>query len=760
MNGYDLAPLLLLFPAIGVLFNGLVGRRFVTANAKYGERWSGWFGSLMAIGSFAIAVSLFFALQANHFHAHTVTLFDWIVIPSADISIPWAIRVDTLSVTMMLVVSGVGSLIHIYAIGYMHGDPNFSRFFAYFNLFIFFMLILVSGSTYLVLFVGWEGVGLSSFLLISYWFDRTNKQGKAMNADAGRKAFIVNRVGDFGMILAMFLMFWTFRSLEFDAVFESAIEMFKSGHEVSFGFFSASVGGVVTAITALFLLGAAGKSAQFPLYVWLPDAMAGPTPVSALIHAATMVTSGIYLLVRSNVLVEISRASYVKEGTAVLNLISAPDLIALTGALTALLAGLIAFTQYDVKKVLAYSTVSQLGFMIAAAGMGAYIAAMFHLITHAFFKALLFLGSGSVIHGMEHGHHHLHDHSHGDSHHSDEHAAHHEEHFDPQDMRTMGGLRHKMPVTFWTYMIGAFALAGIFPLAGFWSKDELLAHANTNSGSIFTIVYWMLTLAAFCTAFYMGRQLMMVFFGKPRHAAAEHASESSRLMTVPLMALAALTIFGGLLNLPHVSKAAYDASKTTTSGSLNLALEHWLEESLLVYELAKDKELFPVEPPYTPTWLQVDVAVISSLLAIGALALAMLVVYRRRPQTAESPDPLEKIKPLWWFRILPLETFYMKFVVPPFNWLANWLAYTVDWDFWHEFVHNNLIRDLFVGFTKFLAEIFDKYGVDGTVNGIGSVTKGFAGVLRRTQTGYARTYALGVFLGAVALLVYFLWALN
>jgi NADH-quinone oxidoreductase subunit L len=759
MNAFGLAPLILILPVIGILFNGLIGRRFVVANRETGEKWSGWFATSMVLGAFLVSILLMVSLFSNDFHAEIIPLFTWINVPAANISIPWALQVDTLSVTMMLVVTGVGSLIHIYAIGYMHGDPDFSRFFAEFNLFIFFMLILVSANNYLVTFVGWEGVGLCSYLLISFWFDRTNEKGKAMNADAGRKAFIVNRVGDFGMILALFLMFWTFRSLEFDAVFESAIEMFKSGHEVSFGFFTASVGAVVTAITALFLLGAAGKSAQFPLYVWLPDAMAGPTPVSALIHAATMVTSGIYLLVRSNVLVEISRASYLVEGTAVFNLISAPDLIALIGAFTALLAGLIAFTQYDVKKVLAYSTVSQLGFMIAAAGMGAYIAAMFHLITHAFFKALLFLGSGSVIHGMEHGHHHLHDHGHGDHHDDHHHADHREAPFDPQDMRTMGGLRHKMPVTFWTYMIGAFALAGIFPLAGFWSKDELLAHANTNSGAIFTIVYWMLTLAAFCTAFYMGRQLMMVFFGKPRHAAAEHASESSRLMTVPLMALAALTIFGGLLNLPHVSKAAYDASKTTTSGSLNLALEHWLIESLPVYELAKDKELFVEEPPYTPTWIQFDVAVISSLLAIGALALAMMVVYRRRPETAVSPDPLEKIKPLWWFRILPMETFYMKFVVPPFNKLAHWLAFTVDWDFWHEFVHNNVIRDLFVGFAKFLAEIFDKYGVDGTVNGIGSVTKGFAGVLRRTQTGYARTYALGVFLGAVALLVYFLWAL-
>jgi NADH-quinone oxidoreductase subunit L len=764
MNAFGMAPLLLLFPALGVLFNGLVGRRFVETNAKYGERWSGWVASLMAVGSFVTAVFLFLSLQANDFHAQVVPLFDWIVIPSADFSIPWAIRVDTLSVTMMLVVTGVGSLIHIYAIGYMHGDPNFSRFFAYFNLFIFFMLILVSGSNYLVLFVGWEGVGLCSFLLISFWFDRVNAAGKAMNADAGRKAFIVNRVGDFGMILALFLMFWTFRSLEFEAVFTSATEMFESQHLVEFGLFSAPIGAVVTAITALFLLGATGKSAQIPLYVWLPDAMAGPTPVSALIHAATMVTSGIYLLVRSNVLVEISRASFLEEGTAVFGLISAPDLIAYTGAFTALLAGLIAFTQYDIKKVLAYSTVSQLGFMIAAAGMGAYVAAMFHLVTHAFFKALLFLGSGSVIHGMEHGDHHVHEHG-GD--HEDRPADHHEAHhipahieapFDPQDMRTMGGLRHKMPVTFWTYLIGALALAGIFPLAGFWSKDELLAHGSFNDGSTFKIVYWILTVAAFCTAFYMGRQLMMIFFGKPRHAAAEYAHESPRLMTVPLIALAVLTVLGGLLNLPFPSEEAYKASKEAHDYGINLALEHWLEESLPVFELAEE-EVFAEDPPYTPTWIQYPVAGISSGLALGALALSMLVVYRRRPEKATDPDPLERLRPLWWFRILPLETFYMKFVVRPFNWLANWLAYTVDWAFWHDFVHNNLIRDMFVSFATFLADVFDKYGVDGTVNGLGSATKGLAGVIRRSQTGFARTSALGVFLGAVALLAYFLWVL-
>jgi NADH-quinone oxidoreductase subunit L len=771
--GYGLAPLLLIFPAIGFFFNALFGRRFVQADSKIGERWSGWIASLAAISSFVVALLLFATLRANHFEAMVVPIANWIAIPAANFSVAWAIQVDTLSVTMMLVVTGVGSLIHIYAMGYMHGDKDYSRFFAYFNMFIFFMLILVSGSSYLVLFVGWEGVGLCSFLLISYWFD-VEKDGKAVNADAGRKAFIVNRVGDFGMILAIILMFWTFGSLSFHNVFESAIEMTLSNHEVSFGLFTAPIGVVITAIVALFLLGATGKSAQIPLYVWLPDAMAGPTPVSALIHAATMVTSGIYLLVRSNVLVELSRVSFVEYGTAVFGIISAPDLIAITGALTALLAGLIAFSQYDIKKVLAYSTVSQLGFMIAAAGMGAYVAAMFHLITHAFFKALLFLGSGSVIHGMEHGHHHIHEHGHDDTEAEDAGEEHHDaepDGFDPQDMRTMGGLRHKMPWTFWTYMIGALALAGIFPFAGFWSKDELLAHANANAGISFEAVYWILTIAAFCTAFYMGRQLMMVFFGKPRHEAAEHAHESPKLMTIPLVILAVLAFLGGAMNLPNVSfgeaeeaghgEEAMVDEHATEGMSVTLALEHWLEESLLIFELSEEggelAEFENYEYPHTPTTLTWVVAIVSTILALGGLLLAMLVVYRKRPEKADDPDPLEKLKPLWWFHILPLETFYMKTVVPAFNWIADKAAFTVDWDFWHDFVHDNLIRDMFVSFANFLANVFDKHGVDGTVNGIGSVTKGLASALRKTQTGIARSYALGIFFGAILLLAYFLW---
>ena len=744
MGIFALAPLLLVFPIIGVLFNGLIGRRFVNANRATGEKWSGWFGTTMALSAFVIASLMFFGLQGNGHHAEIVHLFDWIHIESAGFTIPWALQIDTLSSVMLLVVTGVGSLIHIYAIGYMHGDPNFSRFFTYLNLFLFFMLILVTGSSYLMLFVGWEGVGLCSFLLIGFWFDRTDEKGQAMNANAARKAFVANRVGDLAMILAMSLTFWTFHSLEFIPVFEHALEMFESGEMVHFGEFSATLGSVLTAITALFLMGAAGKSAQIPLYVWLPDAMAGPTPVSALIHAATMVTSGIYLIVRSNVLFEIVRES----GTLVLGIVSSPDLVAYVGAATALLAGLIAFTQFDIKKVLAYSTVSQLGFMVAAIGMGAYVAGMFHLVTHAFFKALLFLGSGSVIHGMEHGHHHL-AHAHGDDHDNPDHhdEAHHDA-FDPQDMRTMGGLKDKMPWTFWTYMVGSLALAGIFPLAGFWSKDEILAHTRIEEKAFsFDVVYILLTLAAICTAFYMGRQIKMVFFGKPRHAAAEHAHESSSVMVTPLVILAVLATIGGfVLNLPENIPLPIP----------HLAMEHWLEHSIDSFHL--DEEGI-IHLPHTPKELQIDVALISTVLALVALGGSFFLVYGKKPETADQPDPLQRT-PIWWFAVLPLNTLFMDYVIPLFNRLSTWLADTVDWAFWHDFVHNNIIRDFFVGFAGFASNVLDANGVDGIVNGAGKVAQGLANIIRQSQTGYARNYALSVFLGAVALLAYFLLMAN
>jgi NADH-quinone oxidoreductase subunit L len=743
MNAFGLAPLIVLIPAIGFLFNALVGRRFVDSDRRVGERWSGWVASVAGLLSFAVALLLAASLVVNDFEPVPVTLFDWIKIPASDFLVSWAMQIDTLSVTMMLVVAGVGSLIHIYAIGYMHGDPDFSRFFAYMNLFLFFMLILVTANNYLVLFVGWEGVGLCSYLLIGFWFDRVDEKKQPMNANAARKAFVVNRIGDFGMILAMILLFWAFGSLDFDDVFHSAEELFRSGHEIALFGTQVSVGLVLTAVTALFLVGAAGKSAQIPLHVWLPDAMAGPTPVSALIHAATMVTAGIYLIVRSNVLYEIVRAS---GETLPLLGISSPALVAITGSATALLAGLIAFTQFDVKKVLAYSTISQLGFMIAAAGMGAYVAAMFHLVVHAFFKALLFLGSGNVIHGVEHGHHHLHEHGEQDA---------EDDRFDPQDMRNMGGLRDKMKTTFIVFTVGSLALAGIVPLAGFWSKDEILAHAESNGqyGA-----YIALILAAICTAFYMGRQLSMIFLGKPRSGAADNASESPRIMTWTLIILAALSVLGGLLNFPFFSSGAAHQAEEAHDLGLNLELEQWLEHSIKALELEKLEGL--VDVPDTPLSVDYVVAALSTILALAALGLALFVVYRNRPEKADDPDPLEKT-PIWWFSILPLNTLYMRIFVPTFNATANWLANTLDWRIWHDWFHDRVVRDGYVAIANFIDKSIDVAIIDnGLIHGTARAARWCGYQLRKTQTGYIRNYALAVFLGVVILVVYIIFVAN
>ena len=789
----SLAPLLLILPALGVVINGLFGRKFVEHDHEIGEKWSGWFAVVMAISTFVVTIILWNTLRNDH-SAQVVYLFDWINIPSANFNIPWALHIDTLSVTMLFVITGVGSLIHIYAIGYMHGDRDFSRFFTYLNLFLFFMILLVTGSSYLTLFVGWEGVGVASFLLIGFWFSKDKvidgKYEGVKNADAARKAFVVNRIGDLCMIIAMSLTFWGFGTMEFGTaenvgVFGRAIEVFKSGELIRIAGMDWTPGMLISVITLFLLLGATGKSAQIPLFIWLPDAMAGPTPVSALMHAATMVTSGIYLLVRSNVLLEIARASGFKWFDA----LSTPDLVALIGASTALYAGLIAFTQFDIKKVLAYSTVSQLGFMIAAVGMGAYVAGMFHLITHAFFKALLFMGAGSVIHGMEHGHHHLHhahdDHGHG--HGDDDHGHHHQSapahpDFDPQDMRFMGGLRSKMPYTTIVYIIGALALAGIFPFAGFWSKDEILAHASSNN---FVVIQILLTLAAICTAFYMGRQLKMVFFGKPRDAAAEYAHESGMVMIRPLAILAILSIIGGGLNFPHLVEQAHnahalvqtwrgkpslageetaehggetDAAETSAeplAGIPRLSLEHWLEYSLSSFALTDEGV---VHMPHTPINIQYSVAIISTLLAVASMIFSFFFVYGKRPQNAHDKDPIIAIPPFSFLRHLPINSLYMNGFVPLFNRFATFCAETVDWAFYHDAVHERLIRNPFIQFSSFVSNGIDRTVLDGgLVLGVGRIIRGTSSIFKRLQTGYVRNYAFSLFLGVVALVVYFIF---
>ncbi|OGO73466.1 MAG: hypothetical protein A3K41_09020, partial [Chloroflexi bacterium RIFOXYD12_FULL_57_15] len=642
---------------------------------------------------------LAYSVSANHGEMLRWTLGEWIHIGT--LQLDWTFRVDSLSTTMMLVVSGVGTLIHIYAIGYMREDVRFKndvgryrRFFVFLNLFIAMMMILVSGDSYMMLFVGWEGVGLCSFLLIGFWYEMdTLARPSWANSNAAKKAFIANRIGDFGFLIAAFIMFWTFKSFQFDQVFEAAKNIPP---------------GIIVAITLFMLIGVAGKSAQIPLYVWLPDAMAGPTPVSALIHAATMVTAGVYLIARSAPLY-----SLVPQ---------AQNIVAMTGAVTALFAATIAVGQYDIKKVLAYSTISQLGFMVAAVGMGAYVAGMFHLVTHAFFKALLFLSAGSVILGLERGHHHL---AHGHHDKKGKHEEHHEEVFDPGDMRNMGGLRKTMPVTFWLYMIGTLALAGIFPFAGFWSKDEILLDANLH----YPTVYWLLTIAAFFTAFYMGRQVWMVFFGEARHEAAAHAEESRPIITAPLMVLAALSLLGGALNLPF-------------EGFHNLT--HWLGHTL------EEVEGLP---------LNAQVAGISTILALIAIFVSWLI-YGRNPLKAGQPDPLKK--PLGFIftgmeKKWLVDEIYWAVFVDRYVDISRFIADVIDWRFWHDWFHDKVIA----GTYKWLSNIalndnVDKKWIDGFANWLGTATQWLSATTRKVQNGFVRSYALSILLGVVLILGYLL----
>lgn len=708
-----LAPWLVFFPVIGLLINIIFG-------GKFSERMIGVTASLFSGLTFVVSVLLYATLSGAHGEAMRWHLAEWIRI--GDLSLDWTFRVDSLSTMMMLVVSGVGTLIHIYAIGYMHEDVRFKndvgrfrRFFVFLNLFIAAMMILISGDSYLMLFVGWEGVGLCSFLLVGFWYDLDLLARPSWaNSFAAVKAFVANRVGDFGFLIATFIIFWAFGSLQFDAVFAKVPQVSQ---------------GVILAITLFFLLGVTGKSAQVPLYVWLPDAMAGPTPVSALIHAATMVTAGVYLVARSAPLY-----SSVPE---------AQNIVALVGGVTALFAATIAAGQFDIKKVLAYSTISQLGFMVAAVGMGAYVAGMFHLVTHAFFKALLFLSAGSVILGMERGHHHAeHAHANHDSHgkgkkkegkrkeerhdaHDDHDVTSHGEVFDPGDMRNMGGLRKTMPVTFWVYIAGTVALAGIPPFAGFWSKDEILLDASRHNQT----VYWLLTLAAFFTAFYMGRQIWMVFFGEARHEAAAHAEESPKVMTVPLMILAALSVLGGALNLPF-------------EGFHNLG--HWLAHTL------GEVESLP---------LNLGVAGISTVLALLAILISWLL-YARKPFAKDQTDPLASLglafkgmNNKWW-----IDELYHLLFINPYIKLSYFVAEVIDWRFWHDWFHEKVIMGAynwisFIGLNKYA----DQQGIDAFANGLGTWTQSLAATLRKVQNGFVRSYALSILLGVVFILGYLIF---
>jgi NADH-quinone oxidoreductase subunit L len=531
-------------------------------------------GPLVLAGSFVLAVMAFFAMRGlGEMHTPFIQhYFSWI--PVGDLQLDAAFQLDQLSMVMTLVITGVGTLIHIFSVGYMREDPGYPRYFAYLNLFVFFMLVLVLGASYPLMFIGWEGVGLCSYLLIGFWFS-----DKA-NADAGKKAFIVNRIGDFGFLIAMFLMFVHLKSLDFVGVGAAAGGL--------------QMGGIaVTAICLFLFLGCAGKSAQIPLYVWLPDAMAGPTPVSALIHAATMVTAGVYLVARSSILFSLAPVAGLT--------------VVIVGALTAIFAASIGLKQWDIKKVLAYSTVSQLGYMFIAVGSGAYVAGIFHLVTHAFFKALLFLGSGSVIYAMHRAYHHTHNHD------------------DAQDMRNMGGLKAYMPVTFWLMWIATLAIAGIFPFAGFFSKDEILgglflrAQDSTLAEAslmgipgtaVLYLAYVLGLAAALMTAIYMTRMMIYTFHGPNRTGEEERKRlhEAPWVMTGPLVVLGIATVVGGWLNIPELLHSIGPAE----------GLHHWLEPVVGAATLTVTNG-HAIEAAHTTEWLLIGGAV---LIAVAGIVIA------------------------------------------------------------------------------------------------------------------------------------------
>jgi NADH-quinone oxidoreductase subunit L len=510
----NLAWLVPVFPLLGFLIIG-----FSDKGLK--NNMAGIIGSLAILLSFLFTVILFFVMKSSGQESATISMFNWIAIGS--MNIPFAFLIDHLSITMMLIITGVGTLIHVYSIGYMHDDERVNSFFAQMNLFTFSMLLLVMGANYLVLFIGWEGVGLCSYLLIGFWFKNPEYNY------AARKAFIMNRIGDLGFILGIILVFFTFKTVTFSEVFAQAAA-FPVGTAV------------ITTITILLLVGAVGKSAQIPLFTWLPDAMAGPTPVSALIHAATMVTAGIYMIARSSVLYNLAPITL--------------NIIIVIGLATALMAAIIGLKQNDIKKVLAYSTVSQLGYMFLALGLGAYSTAVFHVTTHAFFKALLFLGAGSVIHAMG----------------------------GEQDIRKMGGLKGKMPITYWTFLAATLAISGIPPFSGFFSKDLILNKAFEHN-----IILYILALGgALITCFYMFRLLYLVFFGKQRLANA-HPHESPSFMTIPLIVLAVLSVFGGFLNVPSLFGGNSNFSSFLQSATTSLSIEemsHSTEILLIFISLA------------------------------------------------------------------------------------------------------------------------------------------------------------------------------
>ena len=700
-----LVRLILLPPLLVAAFNGMMG--LFAPGWRKQEAAIGALGTLAVLVPFGVTVMLFLGFA----EPQVVRYFTWM--EAGQFRVDFAYRVDQLSLLMTLIITGVGSLIHLYSMGYMKGDPGYWRFFAYLNLFIFAMLNLVLAESLPVLFLGWEGVGLCSYLLIGYWYSDLK------NSAAANKAFIVNRIGDFAFLLAMFIVFQTVVSAPgFTGTFGLDFATLLAPETLAL--FSGSTGFWVC---LLLFIGATGKSAQIPLFVWLPDAMAGPTPVSALIHAATMVTSGLYLLARLSALV--------------LQAPGAMAIIAVVGALTAIMAASVAITQNDIKKVLAYSTVSQLGYMFVAAGVGAFFVAIFHVMTHAFFKACLFLGSGSVIHSMHHVEHELEHkglipatHGHGtplDSEKANDPFA--EQHvkpvrghailpydgpFDAQDMRTMGGLKKYMPSTRWTFLIATLAIAGLPGLSGFFSKDEILfkAFAYGYDGHAFVgYGVWIVGLVtALLTAIYMTRAYLLTFEGQPRwpDALDTHPHESPWTMTVPLWVLAGLSVVAGFVGLPPVIAELLGTESW---------IHHWLSDKYggPVAEMTKE-----MTPSHAIEWTLLGVGSVVAILGI-AIAWVFLRFGERGPDADRS---VRKI---------------MGWLYAPAS--AKW---RVD-----ELYDATVVTPIVEGSRQGLAP-FDKRGIDGTVMGFAAGIRGLANKLRGVQTGVVQTYALGIVVGVVA----------
>ena len=612
-------------PVAGFLLLLAVGR-------KLDEPFAGVIGTLAVAGSFLVScvVALDLMSQPEEKRQFVQTL--WVWMPVGSFHVDFGFLLDPLSITMCLFITGIGALIHLYSIGYMKGDPAFGKFFMYLNLFVASMLLLVLGQNLLVTFLGWEGVGTCSYLLISFWHERDSA------ATAGKKAFVTNRVGDWGFMMAMFFAFWQVGSLDYSAL-------------------GGLTGTTATAVALFAFIGACGKSAQLPLYLWLPDAMEGPTPVSALIHAATMVTAGVFLMVRLN---PVLHAADSYAGT----------IIAIVGVATALFAATVAVAQNDIKKVLAYSTVSQLGYMFLAVGSGAYVAAIFHMVTHAFFKALLFLGSGSVIHGMHH----------------------------EQDMRKMGALRVLMPITAGTFIVGWLAIAGVPPFAGFWSKDEILLFAYDKS----PVLYALGLAAAVLTAYYMTRQVIMVFFGqaKWKDAHEEHGAhgdfephESPKVMLIPLVVLAGLSIVGGGLQLPFNESVK--------------KLEHWLEPVVAPGEHHLSTGADDIK------YVLMGVAILA---AVAGIVGAYLVYAKHKAKPIEPTILAEG-----WYYDKAVSDFMGGPGRAAFEGVA-WADATI---------------------------------VDGAVNGAGALVQAAAGEARKVQSGNVRNYAAVIGIGVTLLLGWF-----